>query len=246
MRASRRRTTSESSTTELRGPGLRYPFSMTSSRVALISILSALLLAPTVVAAQGPVAPVTVEPMPWVVADVRVGWPAIGADELTAAAIGRNATEMPGRALTAGLGIHAYPLRRGRWKLGVGAELLRGRGRYQQKDTEGKPVGAQINRTLSAVSAQVSLNFGRGQGWSYVTAGAGPFRFDTFLGEGPGDGESANTINVGGGARWFKWDHAGFTADMRFYLTRPFEGTLLVAPRGARRVVVLSVGLTLK
>jgi hypothetical protein len=218
--------------------------SMTSSRVALT--LCVLLLLPVAVAAQGPVAPVTVEPMPWVVADVRVGWPAIGADEITAEAIGRTATEMPGRALTAGLGIHAYPLRRGRWKLGVGAELLRGRGSYQKKDTEGEPAGDEINRTLSAVSWQVSLNFGRGQGWSYVTAGTGPFRFDTYLGEGPGDGEGTNTINFGGGARWFKWQHAGFTADMRFYLTRASDGTLLVAPRGAKRVVVLSVGLTLK
>ena len=212
----------------------------------LPTVVLALLLFPAAAAAQGPVAPVTVEPMPWVVADVRVGWPAIGADEITAEAIGRQATEMPGRAVTAGLGIHAYPLRRGRWKLGVGAEVLRGRGSYQKKDAEGEPVGDEINRTLSGVSMQVSLNFGRGQGWSYVTAGTGPFKFDTFLGDGPGDGEGGTTINVGGGARWFKWQHAGFTADMRFYLTRASEGTLLVAPRGAKRIVVLSVGLTLK
>jgi len=217
-----------------------------SSVMKLATVALVLLSVPAAAAAQGPVAPVTVEPMPWVVADVRVGWPAIGADELTAGAIGRPATEMPGRALTAGLGIHVYPVRRGRWKLGVGAELLRGRGNYQKEDTEGKPVGAEIKRTLSAVSAQVSLNFGRGQGWSYVTAGAGPFGFDTYLGEGPGDGEKATTINFGGGARWFKWQHAGFTADMRFYLTKASDGTRLVAPRGSKRVVVLSVGLTLK
>lgn len=212
----------------------------------LSTVVLALLLVPVAASAQGPVAPVTVEPMPWVVADVRVGWPAIGADEVTAAAIGRAATEMPGRALTAGLGIHAYPVRRGRWKLGVGAELLRGRGSFQKKDTKGEPVGDEINRTLSGVSMQVSLNFGRGQGWSYVTAGGGPFQFDTFLGEGPGDGERATTINFGAGARWFKWQHAGFTADMRFYLTKASDGTLLVAPRGSKRIVVLSVGLTLK
>lgn len=212
----------------------------------LPTVVLALLFLPAVATAQGPVAPVAVEPMPWVVADIRVGWPAIGADELTAAGIGRNAADLPGRALTAGLGIHAYPLRRGRWKLGVGAELLRGRGSYQQKDTDGEPVGDEINRTLQAVSWQVSLNFGRGQGWSYLTAGTGPFKLDTYLGDGPSDAEGTNTINVGAGARWFKWQHAGFTADMRFYLTKASEGTLLVAPRGSKRVVVLSVGLTLK
>lgn len=212
----------------------------------LATVLFGLLLLPAAAVAQGPVAPVTVEPMPWVVADVRVGWPAIGADELTAAAIGRPATEIPGRALTAGLGIHAYPLRRGRWKVGIGAELLRGRGSYQRKDAKGGPVGAQINRTLESVTWQLSLNFGRGQGWSYLTAGSGLFSFDTFLGEGPGDGPGSTTLNVGGGARWFKWQHAGFTADMRFYRTKASAGTQLVAPRGAKRVVVLSVGLTLK
>jgi len=217
---------------------------MTSARVSLA--LSALLLVPITATAQGPVAPVRVEPMPWVVADVRVGWPAIGNDELTAEAIGRNATDLPGRALTAGLAIHAYPLRRGRWKLGVGAELLRGRGSYQQKDADGEPVGEEINRTLESVTWQVSLNFGRGQGWSYVTAGSGLFSFDTFLGDGPGDDEGTNTINVGGGARWFKWRHAGFTTDMRFYLTKSSDGTLLVAPRGSQRIVVLSVGLSVK
>jgi Outer membrane protein beta-barrel domain len=212
----------------------------------LATVALALLLFPVAAAAQGPVAPVTVEPMPWVVADVRVGWPGIGNDEITAVAIGRQATDLPGRALTAAAGLHVYPLRRGRWKLGVGAELLRGRGSYQKKDTEGKPVGSEINRTLNSVSWQVSLNFGRGQGWSYLTAGTGPFAFETFLDDGPGDDEGGNTINVGGGARWFKWKHAGFTADMRFYLTRASAGTLLVAPRGGKRIVVLSVGLTVK
>jgi len=212
----------------------------------LATVAFVLLLIPTAAAAQGPVAPVSVEPMPWVVADLRLGWPGIGNDEITAGAIGRPATDLPGRALTAGAGLHAYPLRRGRWKLGVGVELLRGRGSYQQKDADGEPVGAQINRTLESVTWQVSLNFGRGQGWSYLTAGTGPFAFETFLDEGPGDDEGGSTINFGGGARWFKWKHAGFTADMRFYLTRASEGTTLVAPRGAQRIVVLSVGLSVK
>jgi hypothetical protein len=217
---------------------------MTSARAALA--LCTLLLLPAVAAAQGPVAPIAVEPLPWVVADVRVGWPGIGNDEITAAAIGRPATDLPGRALTAGAGLHVYPLRRGRWKLGVGAELLRGRGSYQRKDGEGEPVGAEINRTLESVTWQVSLNFGRGQGWSYATVGSGLFTFDTFLGEGPGDGTGSTTLNFGGGARWFKWRHAGFTADMRFYRTKASGGTALVAPRGPQRIVVLSIGLSVK
>ena len=111
---------------------------------------------------------------------------------------------------------------------------------------DGEPVGEQINRTLESVTWQVSMNFGRGQGWSYVTVGSGLFSFDTYLGDGPGDGPGSTTLNVGGGARWFKWKHAGFTADMRFYMTKDAGGTTLVAPRGSKRIVVLSVGLSVK
>ena len=40
--------------------------------------------------------------------------------------------------------------------------------------------------------------------------------------------------------------HVGFTADMRFYRTKSSGGTALVAPRGPQRIVVLSVGLSVK
>jgi len=209
-------------------------------------VVAALLLCPAAALAQGPVAPLTIDPMPWLVADLRAGFPAIGEDALTAAALGRQATELPGRAVTGIVGLHAYPLRRGGLKLGIGAELLRGRGRFQEKDTEGEPVGDEINRTLESVTWQVSLNFGRGQGWSYITAGSGLFSFDSFLGEGPGDAPGRPTLNVGAGARWFKWRHLGFTADLRFYLTKAADAGEISAPRGAQRIVVLSAGFTIK
>ena len=207
----------------------------------------ALLLLPAAAAAQGPVAPVAVEPMPWVVADLRLGFPAIGDDPATMAGLGiTSASDMPTRALTGVVGLHAYPLRRSRWKLGVGAELLMGRGHFQKKDAEGEPVGDPINRTLQSVSWQLSVNFGRGQGWSYLTAGSGPFTFDSFRGDGPGDGPGRTTLNAGGGARWFKWRRVAVTADVRFYLTKDGAGTALTAPRGSRRILVLSAGVSLK
>ncbi|MBM3749987.1 MAG: hypothetical protein FJW21_02225 [Acidimicrobiia bacterium] len=207
----------------------------------------ALLLLPAAASAQGPVAPVAVEPMPWVAADLRLAFPAIGDDPATMAGLGiTSASDMPTRALTGVAGIHAYPLRRSRWKLGVGAELLMGRGHFQKKHAEGKPVGDPINRTLQAVSWQLSINFGRGQGWSYLTAGSGPLTFDSFRGEGPGDGPSVATLNAGGGARWFKWRRVAVNADIRVYLTKDGPGTTLTAPRGSRRILVLSAGVSLK
>jgi hypothetical protein len=201
---------------------------------------------PAPATAQGPVPPLSVEPMPWVAVDVRAGWPAIGQDELTAAGLGVPVSELPGRALTGLVGIHAYPIRRAKWKVGVGAELLLGRGRFQRKDAEGEPVGEPITRTLESVTWQASLNFGRGQGWSYVTVGSGLFTLDSFRGDGPGDSPGRTTLNAGAGARWFKWRHVGFTVDLRFYLTKASEGAVLSAPRGAKRIVVLSAGLSFK
>lgn len=206
----------------------------------------ALLLVPAAALAQGPTAPASIEPMPWLVLDARAGFPSLGNDAITASGLGLTQADLPGRALTGLVGLHAYPMRRGRWKLGVGGELLLGRGRLQKKDPDGEPFGSPVTRRLKSVSAQVSLNFGRGQGWSYLTAGSGPFTFDTFLGDGPGDGSSRSTLNVGGGARWFKWRHAGFTIDMRFYLTKAADAAGTSAPRAAKRLVVLSAGLSFK
>ena len=100
-------------------------------------------------------------------------------------------------------GIHAYPIRFRTLKIGVGGEVLMGRGRFQRKDSDGEPELDPVNRWLESTTWQVSLNFGRGQGWSYLTAGSGLFFRDIFEGEGEGDAPGRNTVNVGGGARWF-------------------------------------------
>lgn len=210
--------------------------------------LAALVLValPAVASAQGTAPPLSVEPLPWLVVDARGGWPALGDDALTAADLGVNAVDLPKRALTGVVGVHAYPLRRGLWKIGVGAEMLVGRGRYQRKTADGEPVGEAITRRLESLSWQVSLNFGRGRGWSYVTAGSGRFAFDSFAGPGPGDGPSRTTLNAGAGARWFKWRHIGLNADLRFYLTKAADRATVSAARGSQRIVLISAGVTLK
>lgn len=201
---------------------------------------------PAVAAAQGAAEPLSTTPLPWVVVDVRGAWPSLGEDPVTIADLGTSVQNLPGRALTAVGGVHVYPLRRGFWKVGIGAELLRGRGSYQPKNTAGEPVGDEFVRTLEALSWQLSMNFGRGRGWSYLTVGSGQFTLDSFAGEGPGDAPSTTTLNFGGGARWFKWPHLGLNVDLRFYMSKAAEAGVVSAARGAQRVVVLSVGATLK
>ena len=211
-----------------------------------VALCLALLAVPAIAHAQGPVAPISVEPLPWVVLDLRGGWPGLGADEVTAAGLSRPVADLPSRALTGIAGVHAYPLRGGRWKVGLGAEFLRGRGQVQRKDAEGEPVGEPVTRSLKSVTWQVSMNFGRGQGWSYVTLGSGLFTFDNFQGDGPGDSPGSTTLNFGAGARWFKWKHAAFTTDLRWYRTKASDGTTISAPRGPQRLVVLSAGFSFK
>src|SRR5690606_13889442 len=135
------------------------------------------------------------------------------------------------RARTLVVGAQVYPLRRGRFKVGIGGELLMGSGSTQKKDADGQAAGPVVHRRINSVSAQVSLNFGRGAGWSYFTVGSGPFKFESYLDAVTPDGVGASTINFGGGARWFNWRHVAFTVDLRFYLTKPANPTAFTAGR---------------
>ena len=180
------------------------------------------------------------------VVDARGGYPSLGLDALTAAGLGVVKTDLPGRARTLVVGAHVYPLRRGSWKIGLGGEMLMGSGSSQKKDAAGKPAGPVVHRRPDSVSAQVSLNFGRGAGWSYVTAGTGPFKFESYLNEAEPDGVGTSTINFGGGARWFNWDHVAFSVDLRFYLTAAANATLVTAARDPARIVLFSAGISVK
>ncbi len=217
-------------------------------RAALVAALLVLLVVPA--AAQTPVqptvAPVPIATLPSVVLDVRGGFASGGQDAKTAAGLKVATTDMPGRLRTAVVGLHAYPFRRGRLKLGFGGELLMGSASAQKTDTAGKAVGPIIRRRLNAVSGQISLNFGTGGGWSYLTAGRGPLKFESYLNEATPDGVGSGTLNYGGGARWFTNAHLAFAVDLRFYLTRPALATTVTAGRDRVRVFLLSLGISLK
>lgn len=201
-------------------------------------------------AAQAPVAPAVVPPktvpLPWLVLDIRGGLASLGEDAATAASLGVAATDLAGRARTAVVGAHVYPIRRGKLKLGLGAEMLLGTRSIQRVNTAGAAVGLPIRRRLEAASGQISLNFGRGRGWSYITVGAGPSRFESYLGDAKPTRAGTTTLNYGGGARWFTRNHLAFTLDLRFYLTRPATATFDAPARERQRVTLISAGISLK
>jgi hypothetical protein len=133
--------------------------------------------------------------------------------------------------------------------LGLGGEALLANGRkLTAPDDEDAAPLPPINRRIRGLSGNLSLNFGARDGWSYVTAGMGPFVFATYEGDtAPRDAPPTKmTINYGGGARWFAWRHFAFAVDVRFYQTRPQSATLFYAGRSRTTLRILSAGISIR
>lgn len=189
------------------------------------------------------------EPISPYAVDFRVFYSGLGQDPTTAANLNVAAGDLPKRGLGGVLGIHGYPLRGQRLALGIGGEVMLMRGRATQKSLAGEPTTEPpVQQRIFSIAPAISLNFGTRDGWSYVTAGMGPMSFATFQGEErpPASPPTKNTINAGGGARWFLVPHVAFTFDIRFYLTRPEEIAPPYPGRQRSRLRVLSAGISIR
>jgi hypothetical protein len=187
------------------------------------------------------------EPIPKFVFDARGAFALLKTDALTAQTLGVAVADLPGHGFGVVGGFNFYPLRRGGFALGVGAELLLSRGSHQSFDVDGvTPLGPELRRQLHGLSGQLSFNFGHRQGWSYVSVGIGPTGFDTYLVDTLPDGLQPATINFGFGARWFNNEHVAFCLDLRFYQTQPAVPTLVVGGRERKSLMVFSAGISLK
>ena len=204
--------------------------------------LVALLAVPTSSHAQsaGPIAPF--------VFDLRGFYPGLGQDPITAKQLNVDQLQLPSRGLGGIAGISVYPIRVRRFAFGLGGEGMLARGKAQEENDEGQPVGLAVRQVLKGLSGNVSLNFGDNNGWSYVTGGMGPMTFKSYLGETSPLDPAPNkmTINMGGGARWFVNDHVALTFDVRFYLLRPEETTGSFPGRQRYRLLALSGGIGIK
>ena len=100
-----------------------------------------------------------------------------------------------------------------------------------------------VTETFKSISPQLSLNFGNGNGWSYLSVGIGRSIW-SIIPDGaqprPVDEESIRTINYGGGARWFIKPHLAFSLDVRFYEID--NGTPELGFPGSPRTVLLVIG----
>ena len=113
-------------------------------------------------------------------------------------------------------------------------------------DLTGDPVGPKVHRRLQSLSGQLSLNVGHREGWSYLTAGAGPAFFDTYIDPNLPDAPSQMATNFGFGARWFNGPHVAFTIDLRFYSLPPSTLILSSGARERQTLTFISLGISLK
>lgn len=196
------------------------------------------------------------EPIARFAADARVAFPNFPDDASIATPLGVTEENLPGRGLGVAFGAHFYPARMGRVTLGLGGQLLISRASNTlEPATEGGPPGPTVKGYFTALSPEVSLNFGSAEGWSYVSGGIGwsGLTIENDARPVADDEGSLTTINYGGGARWFAKPHLAFSFDLRFYRYGAQEavggtspGTIGRPGYPKGRMLVLSAGISVK
>ena len=193
-------------------------------------------------------------PIPWVVVDLHASVPRFSSDDQELAdSRGMSLAELPGRGLGVQVGLHLYPLHTHVVTFGVGGELAYGRSSNTPQAGATQPDGTTPLRPAEekflSLAPQVSLNFGNGSGWSYLSVGLGGTRL-SLVPQGAADNSSntdrLKTFDYGGGARWFIKKHLAFSLDARFYEFQP--GTPIPPQPGSphTQLFIISAGISMK
>lgn len=218
-------------------------------RSLLAAVLAAAVLLPSAVHAQADAPPPSLEePIAPFVVDARGVLARFKENPAIASTLGVDPADLPTRGLGLVVGGHVYPLRTRSFALGLGGELLlRARGsRTVPPATASGPDGPTVVTRMTALSPQISMNFGKRDGWSYISGGLGWASFTSELDAQPLDDPETRprTINYGGGARWFAARHVAFSLDLRFYAIRPQEATPTRPAVPRMTVMVFSAGIS--
>jgi hypothetical protein len=160
-------------------------------------------------------------PLPLFVIDVQGAIANFPADPLLAASRGLTETELPGRGLGGNLAVHLFPLRLRAVTIGLGGRLTVARATRSPAELTSQ---RSVTERFTYLGPQLSLNFGTGDGWSYLSGGIAASTW-SLVPQGaaplPPDDERLKTIDYGGGARWFARPHLAFSFDVRFYAVNP-------------------------
>lgn len=130
--------------------------------------------------------------------------------------------QMPGFGFGFTAGGHVYLPKAMGIVFGVGGELFMARSHAAAPEIiPVTPLSFRgVTETFQTMSPQISMNFGNGNGWSYLSVGFGRSTWSILPEDVPPrplDEESIRTINYGGGGRWFFRKRVGFSLDVRVY-----------------------------
>jgi hypothetical protein len=212
-------------------------------RLIVAVTLALVAFAPSSVHAQDP--PPRIGPF---VVDLHATVPRFPSDDSQlAASRGVSPAQLPGSGLGIQAGAHLYVLRVKAVTFGLGAEYAIGRSSQTPDVSSGL---APTEERFTTFAPELSLNFGNGHGWSYLSGGLGTSTW-AIVPEGkqpgPADQERLKTLNYGGGARWFAKPHLAFSLDIRIYVMSPgtpFFEDALGGPR--TNLLVIGAGISLK
>jgi hypothetical protein len=108
--------------------------------------------------------------------------------------------------------------------------------------------GPTVQSEISSVTPQISFNFGKRQGWSYISGGIGATAFTAERQDAPLPPQEARTrtFNYGGGARWFTNKRVAVSVDLRFYAINAQPQVGLRPAFSRMTLVVVSAGAAFK
>ena len=216
---------------------VRFRTALTPCWVVLLLVIAA---TPASAQDPGPIGPFVI--------DIRGSFVSLGQNPVLAANRRLSPAQLPGSGIGLDIGGHVYLLRWQSITFGVGASaLFMGRTSRTPGQDDPDPDGPLVHTRFSALSPQLSFNFGDGDGWSYLSGGLGTSRMSIFVEqEMEPPQRRAKTLNYGGGARWFARPGLAFSFDVRLYAISPLEQTDTEpgSPRMTRLAV--SVGVSIK
>jgi hypothetical protein len=200
-------------------------------------------------------------PGPFVI-DVRGDFAGFAPTDTSAAPFFLAKTQMPSRGFGAEVGAHVYPLRWRHVTIGIGGNWLTSRGN-KVPDPVVTPRDPTVRQRFDALGTQLSLNFGTSEGWSYVSGGIGTSRrtiqsFPVTVSIVDGkptytqsteslsaEGARSQTINYGGGARWFASSHFAFGFDLRWYGVSPSVATTTMPALPRQTLFIANAGISI-
>jgi hypothetical protein len=189
-------------------------------------------------------------PLPRMVFDVRGSTTNFSVEPELAQSRGLLASELPGRGFGGDVALHFYLLKLKGVTFGLGGQVSLARAATSGTVVSDQTIVRPVTEQFTSATAQLSFNFGSGNGWSYISGGIGPAQ-RTVIPAGGGvsvaDAERLLSLNYGAGARWFIKRHVAFTFDVRWHQlslgTAVVEG-LVPSPRST--LLIMSAGVSLK